>query len=159
MNQEIKNDEEKLYSLMSNEDIRNFFSKRFKNHRELKKEFLTQVSKFCCDVMEPTNLLIITFIRFHCPSFFRSVKIGFVREIFKVIKDQSSLFHNKNKLRRSKKFREKYERTKTSSDKPVWEKQNDGTFLLLSGKEDYQFNITFSFEKAYTEWINTKDDN
>ena len=108
--------------------------------------------------MEPTNLLILTFIRFHCPSFFRSVRIGFVREIFKVIKDQSSLFHKKHKLRRSKKFREKFERTKTISDKPVWEKQDDGTLLLLSGNEDYQFNITFSFENAYIEWIKTKDD-
>ena len=43
MNQEIKNDEEKLYSLMSNEDIRNFFSKRFKNHRELKKVLNTSI--------------------------------------------------------------------------------------------------------------------
>ena len=58
---------EPRYKLILNSDIRNFLAKDFVENKDLKKEFLTHATKFCCHENNPPAYKIFTFIRLHSP--------------------------------------------------------------------------------------------
>ena len=80
-----------------------------------------------------------------------------IREIFRDIKEQSNLYHKRHLLKRSKAFSKKIQSNKNISEKPVWEKQPDGTYSLYKGNNDYIRKMIINFDKGYNKWIQRKE--